>query len=141
MSFFLNFNLKVFAAVYGCSIYGYVSTFPQNYTQSVCIGQVCAGMFAAICEIITLAFINDPNETGLMYFLIASAFMLLNLISYFFMTKMKFASYYRKNDSIININSTENDESTPLVNNTPEAKQNSDLKVIKLTFKQVREFV
>jgi hypothetical protein len=92
-------------------------------------------MFASICQIITLAFVNNPSETGLMYFSIACAFILLNLMSYFFMTKMKFASYNRKNDSLININSTENEESTPLVNNSK--KNQAGLKFIKQTFKQV----
>lgn len=61
---------------------------------AVVSGQSLGGIIAAIAQIISLAFKISPLHSALIYFIIADFMIIISLISYIWMYKVDFFTYY-----------------------------------------------
>ena len=72
----------VASSVFQSSTFGFAGVLPMQYTSIVMSGQACAGIFAALVNIIFTAAATDTTDSTLGYFSTAVAVILLCLISF-----------------------------------------------------------
>ncbi|XP_055682994.1 equilibrative nucleoside transporter 2 [Lutzomyia longipalpis] len=86
--------MNIAAAILSGGLFGIAGQFPSEYMTAVVSGQALGGIFAALCEIISLTFGASPNTTALVYFSIAIVVMIISLATYFLMSRTLFFKYY-----------------------------------------------
>ncbi len=85
----------VCAGVLQSSLVGFSSLFPKVFNQALMTGQGVAGILAGILRISTKAAMpNAKRESAILYFGIASAFMVLCTVSYLLLLRMPFTRYH-----------------------------------------------
>jgi len=85
----------VCAGVLQSSLVGFSSLFPKVFNQALMTGQGVAGILAGILRISTKAAMPDKQrESAILYFGIASAFMVLCTVSYLLLLRMPFTQYH-----------------------------------------------
>jgi len=136
------------AAIYGTSLFGFISSFPSIYIQAICMGQVAGGLFAASTEMLSISFLPDPVESGLIFFIIACVFIFLNLMCYHYMQKMDYVRYYRNpnkaHQAQINDNEFDSDDgevNMPLLEKSSADEKRSGLKAVGAAFRQSKFFL
>lgn len=86
--------MNIAAAILSGGLFGIAGQFPSEYMTAVVSGQALGGIFAALCEIISLTFGASPNTTALVYFSIAIVVMIISLATYFLMSRTLFFKFY-----------------------------------------------
>lgn len=66
---------------------GVVGKFPSKYITAMSSGQALGGIFTALVEILSLSAAANQISSGLLYFTIGDAVLLLSLISYIFLER------------------------------------------------------
>ena len=85
----------VCAGVLQSSLVGFSSLFPKVFNQALMTGQGVAGILAGILRISTKAAMPEKQrESAILYFAIASAFMVLCTVSYLLLLRMPFTRYH-----------------------------------------------
>nr|ACI49239.1 hypothetical protein Csp3_JD06.005 [Caenorhabditis angaria] len=81
--------------IYQNSVYGIVADFPDNYINSLIIGNNLCGVFTSVMSILTtLISPNDIKLNALLYFSISLAFMIICLASLWFLVRSPFYKYH-----------------------------------------------
>lgn len=78
---------------------GISGQFPSEYVTAVVSGQALGGVFTAIIEIMTITFASDPRDSALVFFIIGNALLVMSLVAYISMARMKFFKYFTTNRS------------------------------------------
>ncbi|EFP04750.1 hypothetical protein CRE_29887 [Caenorhabditis remanei] len=81
--------------IYQNSVYGIVADFPDNYINSLIIGNNLCGVFTSVLSILTILISpNDIELNALLYFSISLAFMIVCLFSLYFLVRLPFYQYH-----------------------------------------------
>lgn len=91
--------MNIAAAILSGGLFGIAGQFPSEYMTAVVSGQALGGIFAALCEVISLTFGASPNTTALVYFSVAIVVMIISLLAYFLMSRTIFFKFYTTNRS------------------------------------------
>ncbi|XP_059617518.1 equilibrative nucleoside transporter 3 [Phlebotomus argentipes] len=86
--------MNIAAAILSGGLFGIAGQFPSEYMTAVVSGQALGGIFAALCEVISLTFGASPKTTALVYFSVAIVVMIISLAAYFFMSRTLFFKFY-----------------------------------------------
>uniref|UniRef100_A0A6B2E9I1 Putative equilibrative nucleoside transporter n=1 Tax=Phlebotomus kandelakii TaxID=1109342 RepID=A0A6B2E9I1_9DIPT len=86
--------MNIAAAILSGGLFGIAGLFPSEYMTAVVSGQALGGIFAALCEVISLTFGASPNTTALVYFSVAIVVMIVSLAAYFLMSRTIFFKFY-----------------------------------------------
>lgn len=93
--------INVFSAIFQSSTFGFAGVLPPLYTAGVMSGQACAGIFAALCLILTVAITsNDEKRSALGYFLTALIVVVICLVTFFLLMQLKFVRYFLEKTSV-----------------------------------------
>ncbi|CAD6199702.1 unnamed protein product [Caenorhabditis auriculariae] len=81
--------------IYQNSVYGIVADFPDNYINSLIIGNNLCGVFTSLMSILTtLASPNDVQLNALLYFSISLFVMIVCLVSLYVLVKLPFYHHH-----------------------------------------------
>ncbi|CAB3405991.1 unnamed protein product [Caenorhabditis bovis] len=81
--------------IYQNSIYGIIADFPDNYINSIIIGNNLCGVFTSVMSILTTVISPDDIKlNALLYFAISLVFMIMCLGSLYFLLKAPYYQYY-----------------------------------------------
>ncbi|GAB0099914.1 Equilibrative nucleoside transporter [Sergentomyia squamirostris] len=86
--------MNIASAILSGGLFGIAGQFPSEYMTAVVSGQALGGIFAALCEIISLTFGASATTTAMVYFSVAIVVMIISLAAYFFMSRTLFFKYY-----------------------------------------------
>lgn len=75
-------------------LYGISGRFPAQYISAVVSGQALGGIFASVCEIVSLSLGVDATLSALVYFIIGVAVLILSIIAYIALTRTVFFKYH-----------------------------------------------
>ncbi|XP_020285333.1 equilibrative nucleoside transporter 1 [Pseudomyrmex gracilis] len=81
------------SAIFGGSLMGIVGKFSPKYITAMFGGQALGGIFTALTEICSLWIGASPVLSGLVYFIIGDAMLLLSLIAYIILERAPFFKY------------------------------------------------
>ncbi|XP_077276238.1 equilibrative nucleoside transporter 1 isoform X2 [Temnothorax americanus] len=82
------------SAIFGGSLMGIVGKFSPKYITAMSGGQALGGIFTALTEICSLWIGASPVFSGLVYFIIGDAVLLLSLIAYILLEKAPFFKHH-----------------------------------------------
>lgn len=88
--------LGLCTGILASSISGVVSSFPSNCIQAVVLGQAISGIFAVICQIISLRAHADPRSSAMYYFICADMLLIIAFVAYLIARKTPYYRFYRK---------------------------------------------
>lgn len=74
--------LGLCTGILASSISGVVSSFPSKCIQAVVLGQAISGIFAVICQIISLSAHSDPRASAMYYFICADMLLAIAFVAY-----------------------------------------------------------
>ncbi|KAL9957949.1 hypothetical protein ACROYT_G034908 [Oculina patagonica] len=86
--------INMSSAVYQGGLFGVCGMMPQRYTGAVMTGQGVGGTFAALASIFSLLGGKDAVSSGFGYFMSAAIVLMLCLITYIMLHRLKFARHY-----------------------------------------------
>ncbi|KAJ8002237.1 hypothetical protein DPEC_G00177810 [Dallia pectoralis] len=86
--------INSFGAVLQGSLFGMAGLLPTKYTTPIMSGQGLAGTFAAFAMICAIASGSETNDAAFGYFITACAVIILAIMSYVALPKLKFYQYY-----------------------------------------------
>lgn len=86
--------INMAAATLSSALYGISSLFPCEYVTAVSGGQALGGVFAALCEIMSLSIGTSAETTALIYFMIGNMVLLVSIIAYVIVSKTAFFKHY-----------------------------------------------
>ncbi|XP_075266223.1 equilibrative nucleoside transporter 3-like isoform X2 [Convolutriloba macropyga] len=72
--------LNIVCATLQSASVGVANVIATTYTQAVIAGQAVAGIFSSVVQIICLAIFQDSEDSALLYFLVAEAFLVILLV-------------------------------------------------------------
>eukprot|EP00118_Oscarella_pearsei_P004230 m.17713 g.17713 ORF g.17713 m.17713 type:complete len:439 (+) comp27542_c0_seq1:111-1427(+) len=82
-------------ATYQSGIYGLAGMFDDHkYTSAIMGGQGLAGIFASLAAIFSLLGGNDYKDSAIGYFACAVAVILLAIVTFFLLSRLKFSQFY-----------------------------------------------
>ncbi|KAK3093462.1 hypothetical protein FSP39_016022 [Pinctada imbricata] len=82
------------SSVFSASMFGLAGMFPVKYMQAVMSGQAIGGVFAAVCNIISIAAGSSVIQSAFMYFILATITSVLALIGFVSLYFSDFSRYY-----------------------------------------------
>lgn len=74
--------LGLCTGILASSISGVVSSFPSKCIQAVVLGQAISGIFAVICQIVSLSAHADPRASAMYYFICADMLLIIAFVAY-----------------------------------------------------------
>lgn len=89
--------LNACSSIFTTSLFGLSGVLPHRYMQASMSGQAVGGIFAAVANIITIAVGSEITESAFIFFLIATIWTLITLLSYMSLYCNKFSKYYLNN--------------------------------------------
>ncbi|XP_029926078.1 equilibrative nucleoside transporter 1-like [Myripristis murdjan] len=90
--------INSFGAVFQGSLFGLAGMLPASYTTPIMSGQGLAGTFAAFSMICALATGSALQDSAFGYFITACVVILLAIMSYLTLPKMKFFQFYMESN-------------------------------------------
>ncbi|KAG9275073.1 equilibrative nucleoside transporter 3 [Astyanax mexicanus] len=76
------------------SVFGISGHFPMRISQALISGQAMGGTLSAVAALVDLAAASDVTTSALAYFLTADVFILLCIVMYLLLPKLKYSRYY-----------------------------------------------
>ncbi|XP_046860507.1 equilibrative nucleoside transporter 3-like [Xenia sp. Carnegie-2017] len=86
--------INAFGAVYQGGIFGLAGMMPPQYTQALMTGQGVAGIFACVADISSKLGSADPYDSAFWYFLTAVVVLIICMISYLGLYKIRFSKHF-----------------------------------------------
>lgn len=86
--------VNAFSAIMSGSLFGIAGQFTSDYMSAVVSGQALGGIFAAVADIIALAFGAPPTTTAFVFFIVGTLVLLCSLLLYVVMSNTLFFKYY-----------------------------------------------
>ncbi|KAL0983715.1 hypothetical protein UPYG_G00131720 [Umbra pygmaea] len=105
--------INSFGAILQGSLFGMAGILPTKYTTPIMSGQGLAGTFAAFSMICAIASGSALNNAAFGYFITACVVILLTIMSYVVLPKLKFYQHYNKSQSENLVSDEENNPSLP----------------------------
>jgi len=111
------FLINVASAIFQGGVFGLAGKFPAEYINAMISGQALGGIFAALCNIITIALGASAIQSAFLYFLAADFTLLLSFVLYIYLSSTDFFLYYAnintsasKDDRSLNADDGTNDD-------------------------------
>ncbi|NXA05809.1 S29A3 protein, partial [Sapayoa aenigma] len=106
------------STVFSSSIFGLSSCFPMRNLQALISGQAMGGTISAVASVIDLAAAADVTDSALAYFLTADIFIVVCIVVYLLLPRLKYSRYYlssRESPSLATVppDSSAEDEAEP----------------------------
>ncbi|XP_075697799.1 equilibrative nucleoside transporter 3 [Rhinoderma darwinii] len=76
------------------SVFGVTGRFPMKHSQSLISGQAMGGTVSALAAILDLSIASDVTDSAFAYFLTADFFLLICIVVYMILPRIKYSSYY-----------------------------------------------
>lgn len=76
------------------SVFGISGHFPMRISQALISGQAMGGTLSALASIVDLAAAKDVTDSALAYFLTADVFILLCIVTYLLLPRLKYSRHY-----------------------------------------------
>lgn len=92
--------MNIASAILAGGLFGIAGQFSSEYMTAVVSGQALGGIFAALCEIISLTFGVSTKTTALVYFMIGNFVLLISLICYVVMSRTLYFKYHTEHKRI-----------------------------------------
>lgn len=89
--------LNACSSIFTTSLFGLAGVLPHRFMQASMSGQAVGGIFAAVANIITIAVGSEITDSAFIFFLIATIWTLITLLSYVSLYYNKFSKYYLNN--------------------------------------------
>ena len=81
-----NVFFLVASAIFQGGVFGLAGKFPAEYINAMISGQALGGIFAALCNIITIALGASAIQSAFLYFLAADFTLLLSFVLYIYLS-------------------------------------------------------
>lgn len=86
--------LNIGSAVLSASIFGIIGRFSSRYITAIVGGQALGGIFAALCQIVSLSLGATPEHSAFVYFMVGNVMLLVALVAYIVLSRTVFFKYH-----------------------------------------------
>ncbi|XP_056147845.1 equilibrative nucleoside transporter 3 [Lampris incognitus] len=76
------------------SVFGISGHFPMKISQALITGQAMGGTLSAMASMVDLALADDVTNSALAYFLTADVFIIICIVAYLLLSKLKYSRHY-----------------------------------------------